>query len=99
MARFQVFVNPDTAGYLLDVQSDFVDVAGTRVVVPLLPVAVTPPAISGLLPVFVVGDEKFVMATHLISAVPSDVLKTLSGDLSPHRDEITAALDMLFQGF
>lgn len=99
MTRFQVFVNPDTAGYLLDVQSDFVDLPGTRVVVPLLPVAGTPPAISRLLPVFIVGDDKFVMATHLISAVPSDMLKNVRGDLSLHRDEITAALDMLFQGF
>lgn len=99
MARFQVFANPDATGCLLDVQSDFVDVPGTRVVVPLLPALDMPPTISRLLPVFTLTGSQFIMATHLISAVPSSILRHPVADLALHRDEITAALDLLFQGF
>lgn len=39
------------------------------------------------------------MATHLIAAVPAGLLIEPRGDLADRRDTITAALDMLFQGF
>jgi hypothetical protein len=39
------------------------------------------------------------MATHLIAAVPVEVLARPRGDLAAQRDAITAALDMLFYGF
>ena len=99
MARFQLFGNPGSRGYLLDVQSDLIDIAKTRVVVPLLPARRTPPAIARLHPVFSIGGQDHVMATHLIATVPVSVLAEPRGDLSEHRDAITAALDMLFQGF
>lgn len=51
MARFQVFDHPEGDGYLLDVQTDLIDIVGTRVVVPLLPAKRTPPAVSRLHPV------------------------------------------------
>ena len=99
MARFQIFSSPEGAGYLLDVQSDLIDVVKTRVVVPLLPARQTPPAIARLHPVFAIAGQNHVMATHLIATVPTGILIEPRGDLSEHRDAITAALDMLFQGF
>ncbi len=99
MALFQVFAEPGRAGYLLDVQSELLDIAQTRVVVPLLPVRQTPQAIARLHPVFEIGGEELVMATHLIATVPTSILTELRGDLSVEGDKITAALDMLFQGF
>ena len=37
MAKFDVFVSPSSAGYLLDVQTDLLEGLNTRVVVPLVP--------------------------------------------------------------
>ena len=99
MARFQLFDNPDGEGYLLDVQSDLLDIARTRVIIPLLPAREVPPAIPRLHPVFAVRGSDHVMATHLIATVPVEILSEPRGDLAQHRDTITAALDMLFSGF
>jgi toxin CcdB len=99
MARFQLFDNLNGEGFLLDVQSDFLDIAHTRVVVPLLPAGAVPPALPRLHPVFQVEGRSHVMATHLIAAVPVEVLARPRGDLAAQRDAITAALDMLFYGF
>ena len=99
MARFDVFDAPDSAGYVVDVQTDLIDVARTRVVVPLLPASRTPAPIKRLHPSFVIAGESFVMATHLIATLPVELLQTSRTSLADRRDEITAALDMLFQGF
>jgi len=99
MARFQIFDNRDGDGYLLDVQSDLLDIARTRVIVPLLPAGQVPPAIARLHPVFAVQGRDHVMATHLIATVPVEILSEPRGELSEHRDVVTAALDMLFSGF
>lgn len=99
MARFQLFDYEDGEGYLLDVQSDLLDITRTRVVVPLLPVGQVPPAVPRLHPLFTVRGRNHVMATHLIAAVSIEVLSEPRGDLAEHRDAITAALDMLFSGF
>ena len=37
MAKYDVYPNPEGAGYLLDTQTDLLDGLNTRVVVPLLP--------------------------------------------------------------
>ena len=42
MARFGVFRNSESAGYLLDVQADLLVHLNIRVVVPLLPLNVAP---------------------------------------------------------
>jgi toxin CcdB len=67
--------------------------------VPLrLPDAAPQPA-RRLNPVFEIDGRRYVMVTQFIAAVPAYELKWNAGDLSHHRDRITAALDMLFQGF
>ncbi|MGF1548588.1 MAG: CcdB family protein [Thiotrichales bacterium] len=40
--RFEVFVNPDGGGYLLNIQAGLLQHLNTRVVVPLMPVANAP---------------------------------------------------------
>lgn len=99
MARFNLFDNPDGEGYLLDVQSDLLDITRTRVVVPMVPAGRVPRAVSRLHPVFALRGGDHVMATHLIATVPIEVLNQPRGDLAAHQDTITAALDMLFSGF
>lgn len=99
MARFGVFRNPEGAGYLLDVQADLLDYLNTRIVVPLLPVAAAPTPAKTLNPVFEVEGESVVMVTQFLAAVPAHLLRTPVAILEGQRYDITAALDLLFQGF
>jgi toxin CcdB len=99
MPRYDVFAGRVEGSYLLDVQADLLDNFKTRVVVPLLPVAMAPPPMRKLHPIFEINARKLVMATHLIATVPASELGESRLNLTRHRDDITAALDMLFQGF
>ena len=99
MARFSVYRNPGAEGYLLDVQANILDHLNTRVVVPLLPLSSAPKPASTLNPVFTVAGESVVMVTQFMAAVPTSLLKLPESSLESFRNEITAAMDLLFQGF
>ena len=99
MARFLIYRNPDAEGYLLDVQANILDHLNTRVVVPLLPLAAAPRPAATLNPVFNIAGNAMVMATQFMAAVPTSLLKLPAGSLESSRDEITAAMDFLLQGF
>lgn len=99
MTRFAAYPNPDGPGYLLDVQADLLSHLNTRIVVPLLPLALAPTPASTLNPVFEIEGQAFAMATQFLAAVPANILKSSIASLEGRRDEITAAMDLLFQGF
>ncbi|MDB5376245.1 MAG: CcdB-like protein [Rubritepida sp.] len=100
MARFDLFRRARGApGYLLQVQSDFLDALETRVVAPLLPPAAVPLPVRDLHPRFEIEGEPFLMATQLLGAIPRRELGRSVGSLAEHRDEITRALDTLLIGF
>jgi toxin CcdB len=99
MARYDVFAGRVEGSYLLDVQSDLLDDFITRMVIPLLPIAMTPPPMQKLHPIFDINGRKLVMATHLIATVPAKELGESRLNIVRHQDDIVAALDMLFQGF
>ncbi len=99
MAKYDVFPNPDSGGYLLDVQTDLLDGFSTRVVVPLMALKDAPSPAERLNPVFEIDGKKVVMLTQLLSAVPLGMLNMPIGEISSERDRVTAALDMMFQGF
>lgn len=98
MARFDVYVSPDGRGYLLDVQADLLDSLNTRVVVPLMPVSAAPSPAKRLNPVFDIQNERHVMVTQFLSAVPVSILKTPIFSFAQHDAEITGALDILTTG-
>lgn len=98
MARFDVYVSPDGRGYLLDVQADLLDSLNTRVVVPLVPINAAPSPAKRLNPVFDIQNERHVMVTQFLSAVPVSILKTPISSVALHGAEITAALDILTTG-
>ena len=52
MARYVVYANPDSSGYLLNVQADLLDNLSTRLVVPMMPVGASPPVLKRLNPIF-----------------------------------------------
>lgn len=99
MARHEVFQTSDGKSYLLDVQNDLLDIIGTRAMVPLLARNKYTKTFSRLNPEFVVGDQRYVMMTQFITAVPISILGSSVANLANHQDAITEALDMLFQGF
>ena len=98
MKRFDVYLGPGGSGYLLVVQSHRILGLATQVVVPLLPKSKAPQPADRLHPTFRIGDADFVMATHLLSAIPASELAHNAGSLVHAADEIIAALDMLFSG-
>ena len=99
MPRFTVYRNPNGEGYLLDVQANILDHLNTRLVVPLLPLSTAPTPAKTLNPVFDFACTSVVMVTQFMAAVPASLLKSPESSLEANRNEITAALDLLFQGF
>jgi len=98
MARYDVHPNPDSPGYLLDVQADLLDDLNTRVVVPLMPATQAPAPAKRLNPVFDIGSEPHVMVTQFLSAVPCAILSPAVTNLAQHDTSITSALDILLTG-
>jgi toxin CcdB len=98
MARFDVYKNGNARGLLLDIQSDLLDEFDSRVVVPLLP-AEDMQSVSRLHPVFVINDERYIMSTHLIFAIPVDRLGAKIGSLAQEDLVITSAVDTLLSGY
>lgn len=99
MTQFAVYRNPDGPGYWLNVQANINDHFATRVVVPLFSLETIPEFAKTLNPVFDIEEDRVVMVTQALAAVPSQLLKQPVVSLEGKRAEIVAALDLLFQGF
>lgn len=97
MARFDLY--RDGENFLLDVQADTLSGLNTRTVVPVRRPQDAPLPARRLNPRFEIGDASYVMVTQYIAAIPESELSTIDRNLARHRDEIVAALDMLFQGY
>jgi toxin CcdB len=99
--RFDVYELPagGAAGYIVDVQSDFLAEMKTRMVIPLLPEERHGRLLKDLHPVFEIGGERLVLVTHELASIQKRQLKHPVTTLAQHRDEITHALDILFTGF
>jgi len=103
MKQFDVYINtnPDSSPYipyLLDVQSDLLDLLKTRVVVPLELCSVAKPA-EILNPVFSIKGTMVMMSTAELAGVHIQHLGETVDSLAHERDKIIAALDMLFLGY
>ncbi|MGV0035664.1 MAG: CcdB family protein [Candidatus Azotimanducaceae bacterium WSBS_2022_MAG_OTU7] len=98
MARFDVYKMAKGGGFR-DVQTNLISGLNTRVVVPLLQRTEAPIPAQRLNPVLEVDNVEVIMATQFLAAVPETELKASVGNLDGARNEISAALDMLFSGF
>jgi len=103
MAQFDVYLNPgtdtrDAIPYLLDVQADLLDGLATRVVVPLISAGDMPVAARHLNPQFRIREAAVVMSTAELAGVSVRSLGEKVASLKDRRDEIIAALDLLFTG-
>lgn len=101
MAQFDVYLNPGTRKsipYLLDVQADLLDALATRVVVPLILAEEMGLAAKHLNPQFKIKGVAVVMSTAELAGIPNRSLGDKVASLKSKRDEIIAALDLLFTG-
>ncbi|OLP52688.1 hypothetical protein BJF92_14870 [Rhizobium rhizosphaerae] len=99
MARFDVYQMKADGALVVDVQSSLLDGLDTRVVVPLLPLGALAYPIARLNPMITVDGTSYLMATQFIGTVPERAVSATIANLKQRGDDITAALDFLFQGF
>lgn len=105
MARFDVYPNPgaqaSTTPYLLDVQSDLLDVLDSRMVIPLrsLNQFANVKLPTRLTPVLNILGQDYLLETPKMGAVPLRILKSSVASVSADQARITGALDFLFQGY
>lgn len=105
MARFDVYANPGSQAastpFLLDVQSDLLNDLDSRMVIPLRSLQHFPKVklSTRLTPIFTIEGQEYLLETPKMAAVPQRVLKSPLTSLGPSQDQITAALDFLFQGY
>ena len=104
MARLDVYANPSArerkiTPYFLDVQNDYIDGLQTRVVIPLRRESVFGPRARDLHPVLSVGEDRVVLDTAAIGAVPLAELRRPVAQLHEARADVQSALDTLFGSF
>ncbi len=102
MAQFDAYRNTNAATctaipYLLDVQTDLLDLLKTRVVVPLEECSQFAAA-QRLTPTFRIEGVTVMMSTPELAGIHARSLGGYVCSLADQRQEIMAALDMLFSG-
>lgn len=103
MAQFDVYLNPNTGTrdaipFLLDVQADLLDMLATRIVVPLVAAEEMGLAAKHLNPQFKIKGATVVMSTAELAGISNRSLGDKVVSLKNKRDEIIAALGLLFTG-
>lgn len=84
---------------MLDLQSELLRDLGTRVVAPLSPLErLGGKPISRLNPIVAVAGAQYAVLFQELAALPAQVLGQPIANLRQRRDELIAALDLLFTG-
>ena len=103
MAQFDIHKNPrpgaEDVPYLLDIQGDFLDRLGTRLVVPLMPLARYGTPIERLNPLFEIEGEAHVGVFTEMAGIARPRLGEIVASAAERRHEIAAAVDFMVQGF
>lgn len=102
-SQYEVFENPILRArrafpFVSILQSDLADTGSDRIVAPLVPRARISGAVGRLMPVVkVLGVDHLLVVPRLVPMTAAD-LRTAKDNLTAYRDEIVAALDLLFIG-
>lgn len=102
MARFDIYKYASKATPLvLDVQADLLSGLNTCVVIPLVPEKqAKKEALPKLKPIIQIDGKSYVLMTTDIGTLTRASLgKKIANIENSHRQDITEALDFLFQGF
>lgn len=106
MRYLDVCLNPDAAGrpdhpvpFLLVVQGDHVEVASSRVVIPLVRLHHGSPVARELTPVVEVAGERLVVMSPLIAGVAVRDIGPAIASLTEQHSEIRRAIDVLTGDF
>jgi toxin CcdB len=99
MGRFQVYRLKSGDTLAMDIQADLLGDLPSRMMAPLYAAEDMSWSILSLNPRFMINGRLYAMATQRMAAVQIREIGDAVADLSPRSDEITAALDFLFQGF
>ncbi len=103
MAQFDIYHNPDPETrhkipYLLDVQTNLLEQLATRTVIPLVVASKMGKVAKKLNPKFEIEKITVVMSTAEIAAVSSNILSEKVASLQNRREDVIAALELLFTG-
>jgi len=79
-------------------QSDLADTGTDRIVAPLAPAARISGTVGRLMPTVKVLGVDHALIVPRLAAVPAADLRAVKDSLSTYRNEIVAALDLLFLG-
>ena len=102
-AQYDVVDNPVPRArrafpFVAILQSDLADTGSDRIVAPLVPSARIPGVAGRLMPIVKVDGIDYALIVPRLMAVPAAELRALKDNLSAYRNEIVAALDLLFLG-
>lgn len=100
MAQFDVYRNPnpdsrDWAPFLVDLQHDMLGDLATRIMAPLLP-ASGATTLKGLSPDVQIDGARYFVSMVEMASVPVSELSSPRGDLRDYRQNLLAAVDLLF---
>lgn len=103
MARFDIYRNPfrgetKDIPFLLDVQSEFLDVLDTRMIIPLRRATRFRHPIEHLNPTFEHAGTQLVVDTASMASVLRSELRQAVGNMRTQRLDIENALDFFFTG-
>lgn len=103
MRQFDVYRNPDARAarsrpYVVILQSDFLNIVEAVAVAPLASAVRAKPFVR-LTPLFDIAGVQYAIYVHDMAAIPRALLKRRVGSAAVKRDEIVAALDLVFHGF
>ena len=104
MARFDVYPHPEAGlraatPFLMDVQNNFINRVGSRMVIPLRHADAFGPCMRDLNPQFEVSGKPVVLDTAAMAAFPAAALKKPIASLAAKQADIVAALDTLFGSY
>lgn len=100
MAQFDVYKNLGGGAYplVVDIQSDLMSKLATRIVVPLARRDRYPLPLARATPAATIDGVDYVLVVPLLAAVAGSTLGKPVGSLTPLRNEVIAALDLIFTG-
>ncbi len=104
MAQFSVYHNKNAQTkkeypFLLDIQSNLLHGLATTVVVPFVKFEQgRTKMLSGLTPVFTLGQDDYIMLTPQIAGIQRQALGKLAFELEQERANIISAIDFLISG-